>query len=157
MSGLELTSAVTYNEGGMHFVDRSRDGHCSFEADGINDRGTIVGENGYRGFIRYADGHELSVQPLSTRPENNGTRATALDNENHVVGGTTVDVSNVPQIQVGEETPSGGSTRPMYGPDLNAYVIHAFLMTVDGTRQRMRVWAPCLGSLTRSRPPSMRT
>ncbi len=138
MSGLELTSAVTYNADGMHFIDRSRDGQCSFEADGINDRGTIVGESGFRGFVRYADGHELSVEPLSTRPENNGTRATALDNENHIVGGTTIDVANVPQIKVGEETPAGGMTRPMYGPDLNAYVIHAFMLTVDGTRQRMR-------------------
>ncbi len=138
MSGLELTSAVTYDVHGMHFIDRSRDGQCSFEADGINDLGTIVGESGYRGFIRYADGHELSVEPRSTRPENNGTRATALDNENHVVGGTTIDVANVAQVQVGEERPSGGSLRPMFGPDVNAYVIHAFLLTVDGTRQRMR-------------------
>ncbi len=123
MSGLELTAAVTYDAHGMHFVDPSRGGSCSFEADGINDRGTIVGENGYRGFIRYADGHELLVEPLSTRPEDNGTRATALDNENHVVGGTTVDVASVPQVQAGVQAP---------------YVIHAFLLTVDGARQRMR-------------------
>jgi probable HAF family extracellular repeat protein len=138
MTGLELTSAVTYNAQGMRFIDRSRDGLCGYEADGINDRGTIVGESGYRGFIRYVDGQELTVKPMSTRPENNGTRATALDNENHVVGGTTVDVANVPQVKIGEETPRGGNRRPVYGPDLNAYVIHAFLLTVDATHERMR-------------------
>jgi uncharacterized membrane protein len=138
MSGLELTSAVTYDARGMHFIDRSRDGLCSFEADGINDRGTIVGENQYRGFIRYADGRELAVEPLSTRPEWNGTRATALDNKNHVVGGTTIDVTDVPRVIVGEESTYGSSPRPIYGPDQNAYVIHAFLLTIDGTRRRMR-------------------
>ena len=42
---------------------------CTFEVDGMNDAGVLVGENGYRGFVRYRDGREISILPLSTRPE----------------------------------------------------------------------------------------
>lgn len=123
MSGLELASAVRFAHGEMSFVDRSRDGECSFEVDGMNDFGTLVGESGYRGFVRFANGREIVVRPLSTRPEYNGTRATAIDNEGHVVGGTTI---NVPPIG-----------RP-YASNDEAYVIHAFFLTLDGDAQRMR-------------------
>ncbi len=40
--------------------------------------------NGYRGFVRYANGSEIEIQPLSTRDEYNGTRASAVNNEDVV-------------------------------------------------------------------------
>ena len=119
MSGLEFATAVIFRDQRMDYVDHTRIGTCTFEVDGINDAGVIVGESGYRGFVRYPDGHEIEVQPLSTRPEYNGTRASALDNEGHVVGGTTI-----PQA--------------MQALDINSYVIHAFLATFADGHQRMR-------------------
>lgn len=145
MSGLELASAVIYAAGKMHFVDRSRDGLCSFEVDGINDRGTIVGESGYRGFVRFEDGREVEVRPLSTRPEWNGTRASAIDNENHVVGGTTVDSPPVRQIVIGSQSTADGKYGPMYAPDVAAYPVHAFLLTLGDGQRHMRD----LGALVR--------
>lgn len=139
MSGLELASAVIYDRGTMRFIDRARDGQCSFEAFGINDVGTVVGVSGYRGFVRYANGSEVEIKPLSTREEYNGTRAAAVNNENVVVGGTTIDVPPVPQVQAGEQQigPSG-PMMPMYAPDTSKYVIHAFLLRIVDGRQHMR-------------------
>ena len=138
MSGLEFATAVVFRDGRMDFVDRSRDGMCSFEVDGINDAGVIVGESGYRGFVRYPDGHEIEIHPLSTRPENNGTRATALDNEGHVVGGTTIDVKVVRYVDAGMMQRPGHPLETMRGPDLNSYVIHAFVATFANGHQRRR-------------------
>jgi probable HAF family extracellular repeat protein len=138
MSGLEFATAVIFQNGMMELVDRSRDGQCSFEVDGINDAGVIVGENAFRGFVRYPDGREREVTPLSTRPENNGTRASAIANDGHVVGGTTVDVKDVPYIDVGVFIRPSHAPEAMRGPDTNAYVIHAFLATFANGRQQMR-------------------
>lgn len=123
MSGLQFATAVRFANGKMSFVDHARDGLCSFEVDGINDAGTIVGVSAFRGFVRYANGKEIEVKPLSTRPVDNGARASAIDNEGHVVGGTTIDVRDVKMTR--------------QGPDPDAFVIHAFLATFDG-RQSMR-------------------
>jgi probable HAF family extracellular repeat protein len=138
MSGLEFATAVVFRDGNMAFVDRSLVGACSFEADGINDAGTIVGERGYRGFVRYADGHEVEVQPLSTRPENNGTRATALDNEGHIVGATTINVKHIKYINAGSITHAGHPLEILRAPDPDSYFIHAFLATFVNGRQQMR-------------------
>ena len=121
MSGLEFATAVVFRDGAMEFVDRARDGLCSFEVDGINDAGVIVGESGYRGFVRYPDGREIEVKPLSRRPEYNGTRASAIDNEGHVVGGTTIE-----------------QPKPRQTTELNFFVIHGFLATFENGHQQMR-------------------
>jgi uncharacterized membrane protein len=138
MSGLEFAQAATFSAGKMHPLDPSQVGACSYEADGIDARGTIVGEHGYRGFVHYAGGREIEVEPLSNRPEYNGSRATALDNEGHIVGATTIEVTPVPQVVVGEQRIGSGPPEPMYGPDLNAFVLHAFLLTIDRRGQHMR-------------------
>lgn len=104
---------MLFEGGKTRFLDRKNIGQCSFEIDGINDAGVVVGIHAYRGFVRYPDGLELTVNPLSTRPEWNGTRVGAIDNEGDIIGGTP---------------------RPVYGPDLNDYVIHAFLATADRGR-----------------------
>ncbi len=138
MSGLKLATAATFHAGAkLRLLNSPDNAQCGFEADGINDRGTIVGVSGYRGFVRYSNGRELVIQPLSRRSDNNGTRATAINDEGHVIGGTTVDVAHVPLVEVGEQSWPGGEMRPIYGPDQNAYVIHAFLLTIIGMRQRM--------------------
>jgi probable HAF family extracellular repeat protein len=138
MSGLEFATAVRFRNGKMEFVDRARDGRCSFEVDGINDAGVIVGENAFRGFVRYPDGSEIEVKPLSTRPENNGTRASAIANDGHVVGGTTVDVTHLPYIDMGVSIRPGHTPEAMRAPDPNAYVIHAFVATFANGSQQMR-------------------
>jgi probable HAF family extracellular repeat protein len=138
MSGLEFATAVVFRDGKMDYVDRSRDGTCSFEVDGINNAGVLVGENSYRGFVRYSDGHEIEVRPLSTRPEYNGTRASALDNEGHVVGGTSIDVENVKYIAAGTTTRPSQPPEILRAPYTNSYVIHAFLATFASGHQRMR-------------------
>lgn len=136
MSGLEFATAAVYDS-------KTRllrpDGRCSYEVAGINDSGTLVGIDGYRGFIRYADGEQIQIQPLSHRPNWNGTRASAIDNEGHVVGGTTIEVGPVKQIKCGEESIGlNGPLRPTFCPDMNAYVIHAFLATFESGVQHMR-------------------
>jgi probable HAF family extracellular repeat protein len=136
MSGLQFMTAALYDS-------KTRllrpDGGCSYEIDGINDDGTLVGIDGYRGFVRYANGQQIEIQPLSHRPEWNGTRASAIDNEGRVVGGTTIDVGPVGQVQCGEQRIGfNGPLQPMYCPDTNVYVIHAFLASFADGRQRMR-------------------
>jgi probable HAF family extracellular repeat protein len=136
MSGLQFMTAAIYDS-------RTRllhpNGQCSYEIDGINDAGTLVGIDGYRGFVRYANGTQVEIRPLSHRPEWNGTRASAIDNEGHVVGGTTIDVGSVGQVQCGYQSIGvNGPVQPMYCPDTNGYVIHAFVATFDASGQHMR-------------------
>ncbi|HET7815792.1 MAG TPA: hypothetical protein VFL13_15630 [Candidatus Baltobacteraceae bacterium] len=139
MSGLELATAVTFHGSKTEFLDKSKSGQCSYEVNGINNAGTMVGVDGYRGFVRNADGSSFEIKPLSHRPEFNGTRATAIDNEGNVVGGTTIDVAHVGTVQAGEQsTGFNGPMRPMYGPDMNSYVIHAFRASFAGGIQSMQ-------------------
>jgi probable HAF family extracellular repeat protein len=136
MSGLEFATAAIYDSETRLL---RADGRCSYEVDGINDAGTLVGIDGYRGFIRYADGKQIQIQPLSHRPEWNGTRASAIDNRGRVVGGTTIDVGPVKQVKCGEERIGlSGPIQPTFCPDMNAYVIHAFVATFDRSGQHMR-------------------
>ena len=136
MSGLEFMTAAVF-DAKTHLV--RKDGECSYQVDGINDAGTMVGIDGYRGFVRYADGTQIQIQPLSHRPEFNGTRASAVDNEGHVVGGTTIDTGPVGQVRCGDQRVGlDGPVQPIYCPDTNAYVIHAFLATFTGGVQHMR-------------------
>ena len=135
MSGLHFMTASVYDST-TRLLRTS--GQCEYEVDGINDAGTLVGVDGYRGFIRYADGKQFQIRPLSHRPVWNGTRASAIDNEGHVVGGTTIDVGRVKQVQCGVQNGISGPPEPMYCPDMNAYIIHAFRATFDGGRQYMR-------------------
>jgi len=136
MSGLEFMTAAVYNSKARLLRPN---GQCSYEIDGINDAGTLVGIDGYRGFVRYANGKQIQIEPLSHRPEWNGTRASAIDNEGRVVGGTTIDVGAVRKVQCGEQRIGfNGPPQPMYCPDTNAYVIHAFLATFDGGTQDIR-------------------
>jgi probable HAF family extracellular repeat protein len=136
MSGLGFMTAAVYDT-------RTRllrqNGQCEYEIDGMNDAGTLVGIDGYRGFVRYANGMQIEVRPLSHRPEWNGTRASAIDNEGRVVGGTTIDVGSVGQVQCGEQRIGfNGPLQPMYCPNTNAYAIHAFLATFSAETQHMR-------------------
>lgn len=110
---------------------------CTFEIDGMNDAGVLVGETGYRGFVRYRDGREISILPLSTQPEYNGTRASAIDNEGHVVGATTIDVTNIRQIPMGSQQRAGGPVETINGPNRDDFLIHAFLATFTGGKQHM--------------------
>ncbi len=143
MSGLQFMTATVY-DAKMRLLRHN--GQCEYEVNGMNDAGTLVGVDGYRGFVRYAGGSEIEVQPLSHRPEWNGTRASAIDNEGRVVGGTTIDVGPVGRVQCGEQRIGfNGPIEPMYCPDVNAYVIHAFVATFTGGRQDMRD----LGALAR--------
>lgn len=136
MSGLQFMTAAVF---GPKTRLIAPGGECSYEVDGINDAGTLVGIDGYRGFVRYASGKQIEIKPLSHRPEWNGTRASAIDNEGRVVGGTTIDVGRVGRVQCGEQRIGMyGPLQPMYCPDINAYVIHAFLATFDGGAQNMR-------------------
>jgi probable HAF family extracellular repeat protein len=125
MSGLELATAVVFERGRMTYLNKSYNG--TFEAQGINDRGEIVGAWSYRGFVRPPSGQMIEIQPLSTRPEWNGTRASAIDNEGDIVGGTTIDVPW--KLDVNAET----------GPrSVSALPIHAFWLRVDSAgRQHM--------------------
>jgi uncharacterized membrane protein len=125
MSGLELATATLYRTGTMEYLDKDLNG--TFEADAINDAGTIVGERAYRGFVRLADGGSIEVTPLSKREENNGTRATAIDNEGDIVGATTIPVSW--NADAGDPSGPHGYA---------AFPIHAFLMHVFGGVQHMR-------------------
>jgi probable HAF family extracellular repeat protein len=135
MSGLQFMTAAVYDTATRLL---RRDGRCEYEIDGINDSGTMVGIDGYRGFVRYANGEQREIKPLSHRPEWNGTRASAIDNEGRVIGGTTIDQRTVSQILCGEQRiGSNGPFQPMYCPDINAYVIHAFLATFSGPTQHM--------------------
>ncbi len=137
MSGLELATATVYSNGVMSYINKS--GNGTFESEGINDLGWIVGADGYRGFVRKPDGTMIEVEPLSTRPEWNGTRASAIDNEGDVVGGTTINVGPVGQVQCGEQSIGmNGPMQPMYCPDTSKYVIHAFLATFGAGAQHMR-------------------
>lgn len=136
MSGLQFMTAAVYSS-------KTRllrpNGQCSYEIDGINDAGTLVGIDGYRGFVRYANGKQIQIEPLSHRPEWNGTRASAIDNEGRVVGGTTIDAGPVRKVQCGEQRIGfNAPPQPMYCPDTNAYVIHGFLATFEGGTQDMR-------------------
>lgn len=136
MSGLQFMTAAIY---ASKTTLLKPGGECSYEIDGMNDAGTLVGIDGYRGFIRYANGDQIEIQPLSHRPEYNGTRASAIDNEGRVVGGTTIDVGPVGKVPCGEQRVGfNGPLQPMYCPDANAYVIHAFLATFNGRTQHMR-------------------
>ena len=136
MSGLQFMTAAVY-ESKTRLL--RADGECSYEVDGINDAEILVGIDGYRGFIRYPNGKQIEIQPLSHRPEWNGTRASAIDNEGRVVGGTTIDVGPVKQVSCGEERVGlNGPIQTVYCPDTNAYFIHAFLATFDGAGQHMR-------------------
>ena len=123
MSGILWSNATTFVDGATRFFDKF--GAGSFEAYGIDDRGDVVGVDGYRGFVRLHDGRMISVSPLSTRDEWNGTRASAIDNEGHVVGGTTIDVSWY-------------GRRPLTLQDEEAMPIHAFLATRDGGGLRLK-------------------
>ncbi len=114
MSGLEVATAAIFRDGHVTFIDESQ--FSSFEAQGINNAGEIVGGQSYRGFVRGANGAMVTIQPLSSLPQGNGTWAYAIDQEGHIVGGTTV-----PGPQ------AGGSLR-----------VHAFLLTLAGGAQRMR-------------------
>lgn len=136
MSGLQFMTAALYDSKTRLL---RQNGQCEYEVNGINDAGKLVGIDGYRGFVRYSNGTQIEVQPLSHRPEWNGTRASAIDNEGRVVGGTTIDVGPVGKVQCGEQRIGfNGPLQPMYCPDTNAYVIHAFLATFNGGTQRMR-------------------
>jgi probable HAF family extracellular repeat protein len=117
MSGLELATAAIFR-GGKTTLLNDQD-NATFEALGINDHGEIVGAHGYRGFFRNAFGSLHDIAPLSTRAENNGTVATALDSERHVVGGTTMDV--------------GQSF-----DDLSKYPVHAFLVAYSSADRHMQ-------------------
>lgn len=137
MSGLAITTATMYRNGAMTYLDKAK--NATFVATGINDAGTIVGEDAYRAFLREPNGTTLEIHPLSTRPEYNGSFASAIDNEGRVVGGTTIDVGPVGQVQCGEQRVGfNGPLKPMYCPDTNAYLIHAFLATFHGGAQHMR-------------------
>jgi len=126
MSGLELATAVLFQNGKMTFLDSSKEGTGTFEADGINDSGVIVGEDQYRGFVRYPDGREIIVRPLSTRTEWNGTRASAIDNEGNVVGATTIDV------------PWRLDVYAQRGPhSIGGLPIHAFWLRIESGKQHM--------------------
>jgi probable HAF family extracellular repeat protein len=122
MSGLEVATATLYRNGTMEYLDKSFNG--TFEADGINDAGVIVGMDGFRGFVRLPDGTLITVAPLSSRDENNGTRATAIDNEGDIVGATTIPVSWTLDVS-DPDGPHGYEALP----------IHAFLMHLAGGRQ----------------------
>lgn len=136
MSGLQFMTAAVYDTKTRLL---RQDGRCEYEVDGMNDAGTLVGIDGYRGFVRYANGTEIQVQPLSHRPEWNGTRASAIDNENRVVGGTTIDVGRVAQVRCGDQRMGlNGPVLPIYCPDTSAYVIHAFIATFGDGTQHMR-------------------
>jgi hypothetical protein len=63
MSGLELATAAIFEHGATTFIERERNG--TFEADGINDCGEIVGERGYRVFMCRSDGTIIEIYPLS--------------------------------------------------------------------------------------------
>lgn len=137
MSGLEVATAVIFDGGKMTYLDKAENG--SFEADGLNDLGWIVGERAYRGFIRKPDGTMIEVKPLSTRDEYNGTRATAINNEGVVVGATTINVPPVGRVQCGEQRQGMyGPAQPMYCPDASKYVIHAFVASFGHGVQHMR-------------------
>ncbi len=137
MSGLELSTAVSFLDGKMSYLNKQENG--TFEADGVNDLGWIVGASQYRGFVRKPDGTTIEVEPLSTRDEWNGTRASAIDNEADVVGGTTINVGPVGQVQCGEQRVGmNGPEQPMYCPDVSKYVIHAFLANFSGGAPHMR-------------------
>lgn len=144
MSGLEMVTAVFYRNAKIVFLNKAlqtpgfNGKDCGFEIDGINDRGTTVGIAAYRGFVRSAGGHTIKVDPLSTRPEDNGTRASAIDNEGTVVGGTTIDVPRTNRISMGVQRDTSGTERVLDGPDPNDYVIHAFLARFDSSGQHMR-------------------
>ncbi len=124
MSGLEVATAVTFRHGTMRYLNRKMP--STFEADGVNDAGWIVGASAYRGFVRRPNGRYVEVEPLSTRPEYNGTRATAIDDENDIVGATTIPV---PWALDGNDPngPEGVSSLP----------VHAFLLHLVGNSQRM--------------------
>jgi probable HAF family extracellular repeat protein len=117
MSGLELATAAIFRAGKTIFLNDQD--NATFEALGINDRGEIVGARAYRGFYRDALGSMHEIAPLSNRDEYNGTVASALDNERHVVGGTTIDV--------------GRSF-----DDVSQYPVHAFLLTISAGDQHMQ-------------------
>jgi len=89
MSGLEEAGAFVYQNGKMSKVG-GRNDWSSFEAYGINDRGDIVGLDGYRGFV-WMKGRFISLATLSKHPRGNGSRAAAINNRGQVVGGTTVN------------------------------------------------------------------
>ncbi|HUY11365.1 MAG TPA: hypothetical protein VMV73_03795 [Candidatus Dormibacteraeota bacterium] len=139
MTGLALATATLFRDGKTSYVDPSPNvRQCGFEVNGMNDEGAIVGVKAYRGFVRYPNGKELEIQPLSTRPVDNGTSASAIDNEGHVVGGTTINVKKVRYLDVGILRPRGKRAQILRAPDPNSYFIHAFVATfVDGT-QHMR-------------------
>ena len=90
MSGLEYSTAMTFVRGAAGFLDVDQIG--TYEVAGINDRGDLVGTDGFRGFVRLRGTPDKGIEPLSTREEFNGTRASAIDNEGRVVGGTTINV-----------------------------------------------------------------
>ena len=115
LSGLQIATAAIFSNGKATFIDESD--AQSFEAEAINNAGEIAGGNGYRGFVRTAGGMMITIAPLSTAAQGNGTWAWALDEEGHVVGGTTVPIA-----------------QDNHG-DLE---VHAFLLTISGGVQRMR-------------------
>jgi probable HAF family extracellular repeat protein len=125
MSGLHVATAAVFRNGTTTFLDRENNG--TFEADGINDRGAIVGERGFRGFLRRPDGTMLEIAPLSTREEWNGTRASAIDNENRFVGGTTIDVPHFRQPRTQADM-----------AEVDALPVHAFLASFDAYGRHMR-------------------
>ncbi len=59
------------------------------QAFGINDAGTIVGVDQFRGFV-FRDGVKSDVPPLSTRRVWNGTLAVGVNDRGTIVGATTI-------------------------------------------------------------------
>jgi probable HAF family extracellular repeat protein len=100
MDGLSFAEAFVYDTSLKPLIP-----HDANEMDeeqrafGINNGGTIVGIDGYHGFI-FKGGVLISVSPLSTLEEGNGSVAMAINDSGQVVGATTYNrrPSPFPQI-----------------------------------------------------------
>lgn len=109
MTGLHEAGAFLWEDGQIHQLGGKKD-WSTFEAFDINDRGWVVGSDGYRGFLwRY--GRFKTIYPLSKRPSGNATKATAINSRGQIAGGTTVY-----QAHKGDSWAGGGG----------GTVVHAF-------------------------------
>ena len=87
MSGLQFERGFLYDSGRFRqFTHRDE----SFEPSAINDRGQVVGLDGYRGFF-YENGRLLPLGTLSSIPQGNRSTARAVNNRGQAVGWSTIN------------------------------------------------------------------
>jgi probable HAF family extracellular repeat protein len=138
MSGLQFARGILYGNGRLRQLTQR---NSSFEPYAINDRGLIVGLDGYRGFL-YKNGRLIPLGTLSNVPAGNRSTARAINNSAQVVGWSTVNrgMFGAPYVEVGRLVKRQGKwvEETVRRVPTRTFFTHACLWRVIGKSVRQR-------------------